>query len=275
MPGTLVRRAVAKATAPAFAYVTQGFVVQPPASRAIDSPRRTTGVIAHLSANPPMLLDFLPIVLFFVSYFVANADAEAAARFATEHLGAIVSGGVVVPDVAPVLLATVVVCAATLLQITALLVMRKKVHTLLWVTFVLVTVLGGLTVWFHNPTFIKWKPSAVCWAMAGVLLVSQMIGKNLLRTLVGKQLHLPDVVWQRLGFAWIAFLTLSGVANLYVAYTFSTSAWVSFKVFGLTTLNLLFIVAQGFYISRYLDDEDPAPSQPRVDKALPAESRPS
>ena len=223
-----------------------------------------------------MLLDFLPIVLFFVSYFVANADAEAAARFATEHLGAIVSGGVVVPDVAPVLLATVVVCAATLLQITALLLMRKKVHTLLWVTFVLVTVLGGLTVWFHNPTFIKWKPSAVCWAMALVLLVSQLIGKNLLRTLVGKQLHLPDVVWQRLGFAWIAFLVLTGVANLYVAYTFSTSAWVSFKVFGLTTLNLLFIVAQGFYISRYLDDEEPtpSPSQPRVDKALPAETRP-
>ena len=57
------------------------------------------------------------------------------------------------------------------------------------------------------------------------------------------------------------------MANLYVAYTFSTSIWVSFKVFGLTALNLLFIVAQGFYISRYLDDEEPTPSRPRVDKA--------
>ena len=74
---------------------------------------------------------------------------------------------------------------------------------------------------------------------------------------------MPDVVWQRLGYAWILFLTLTGVANLYVAYTFSTSAWVSFKVFGLTALNLLFIVAQGFYISRYLDDEEPAPTRPR------------
>ena len=221
-----------------------------------------------------MLLDFLPIVLFFVSYFVANADAEAAARFATEHLGAIVSGGLVVPEVAPVLLATVVVCAATLLQITVQLVMRKKVHTLLWVTFALVTVLGGLTVWFHNPTFIKWKPSAVCWAMALVLLVSQLIVKNLLRTLVGKQLELPDAVWQRLGIAWVLFLTLTGVANLYVAFNFSTSTWVSFKVFGLTALNLLFIVVQGFFISRYLDDEEPAPARPLVDKARPAETRP-
>ena len=221
-----------------------------------------------------MLLDFLPIVLFFVSYFVANANSEAAARFATEHLGGIVSGGVVAADVAPVLMATVVVCVATLLQITALLLMRRKVHTLLWVTFALVTVLGGLTVWFHNPTFIKWKPSAVCWAMALVLLVSQLLGKNLLRTLVGKQLQMPDLVWQRLGFAWIAFLTLTGVANLYVAYTFSTSTWVSFKVFGLTALNLLFILVQGFYISRYLTNDEPAPSLAGADKAVPAETRP-
>jgi intracellular septation protein len=221
-----------------------------------------------------MLLDFLPIVLFFVTYFVANADAEAAARFATEHLGAVVSGGIVAPEVAPVLLATVVVCAATLLQIAVQLVMRKKVHTLLWVTFALVTILGALTVYFHNPDFIKWKPSAVCWAMALVLLVSQLLGKNLLRTLVGKQLELPDPVWQRLGYAWILFLTLTGVANIYVAYAFSTSVWVSFKVFGLTALNLLFIVAQGFYISRYLDDEEePAPSGPQG-KAVPAETRP-
>ncbi len=223
-----------------------------------------------------MLLDFLPIVLFFVSYFVANANAEAAARFATEHLGGIVSGGVVAADVAPVLLATVVVFVATLLQIAALLAMRRKVHTLLWVTFALVTVLGGLTVWFHNPTFIKWKPSAVCWAMALVLFVSQtLFGKNLLRTLVGKQLELPDAVWQRLGWAWIAFLTLTGLANLYVAYNFSTSTWVSFKVFGLTALNLLFIVVQGFYVSRYLPDEEPAAAGAGADPAAPVERGPA
>ena len=142
--------------------------------------------------NPKMLLDFLPIILFFVTYFVANADAEAAARFATEHLGAVVSGGIVAPEVAPVLLATVVVCAATLLQIAVLLAScaRRSIPcsgspsrwSPSW---------AASTVYFHNPDFIKWKPSAVCWAMALVLLVSQLLGKNLLRTLVGKQLQLP------------------------------------------------------------------------------------
>jgi intracellular septation protein len=222
-----------------------------------------------------MLLDFLPIVLFFVSYFVANTNAEAAARFATDYLGSIVSGGVVAADVAPVLLATVVVFVATLVQISVLLATRRKVHTLLWVTFALVTVLGGLTVWFHNPTFIKWKPSAICWAMALVLLASQtLFGKNLLRTLVGKQLELPDPVWQRLGFAWIVFLTLTGFANLYVAFTFSTSTWVSFKVFGLTGLNLLFVLGQGFYVARYLPDDETGPA-PAADKHGPVERGPA
>ncbi len=205
-----------------------------------------------------MLLDFLPIILFFVSYVAANASADSAARFATDHLGAIVSGGVVGRDEAPVLLATVVVFVATLVQIALLLVARRKVHTLLWVTFGLVTVLGGLTVWFHNPTFIKWKPSAVCWAMALVLLTSQAVfGKNLLKSLVGKQLPLQPVVWQRLNLAWIVFLTLTGFANLYVAFNFSTSIWVAFKVFGLTGLNVLFMLAQGACIARYLPDDEP------------------
>ena len=59
------------------------------------------------------LFDFLPIILFFVAFNVADGHADAAARFATEHVGFMVSGGVVGPGEAPVLLATVVVIAAT------------------------------------------------------------------------------------------------------------------------------------------------------------------
>ena len=117
----------------------------------------------------------------------------------------------------------------------------------------MIAVLGGATIWFHNPTFIKWKPSALDWAMALALWLSQtLFGKNLLQALVGEQLVLPRLVWQRLNLAWIAFFTLMGIANLYVAYNFSTSVWATFKVFGLTGLMLAFMLAQGFYISRYL-----------------------
>jgi intracellular septation protein len=207
------------------------------------------------------LLDFLPIVLFFVTFKLADGHADAAAKFATDHLGFAVSGGVVAATEAAVLLATVVVIVATLLQIALLLAMRRKVDTMLWVTFALVTVLGGATVWFHNPTFIKWKPSALYWAMAIAFWVSQtLFGKNVLKSLVGDQLELPEAIWRRLNLAWIAFFALMGIANLYVAYNYSTSTWASFKVFGLTGLMLVFMLAQGAYLARYVED---APSEGR------------
>ena len=179
-----------------------------------------------------LFLDFLPIILFFGVFKFADMNAEAAARYATEHLGFAVSGGVVGVDEAPVLLATVVVMVATMVQIGILILMRRKVDTMLWVTFGLIAVLGGATIWFHDPTFIKWKPSALDWAMAVALWLSQsLFGKNLLQVLVGEQLVLPKPVWQRLNWAWIAFFLLMGVANLYVAYNFSTKNFQLFSWF--------------------------------------------
>ena len=67
-------------------------------------------------------------------------------------------------------------------------------------------------------------------------------------------------MWQRLNFAWIAFFGLMGVLNLYVAYSYSTSAWASFKAFGATGLMLVFMIAQGFYLSRHLKPLAPGPS---------------
>ena len=212
-----------------------------------------------------IFLDFLPLLLFFVVGKYADQNAEWAARFATEHFGFIVSGGVVGIKEAPALLATVVVILATAVQITWLLVSRKKVDMMLWATFGLVVVLGGATIWFHNPTFIKWKPSVLYWAMGLAFWISQaFFRKNLLQTLIGEQLQLPAPVWQRLNFAWIAFFGLLGLLNLYVAYTYSDSTWFTFKAFGVTGLMLVFMLSQGFYISKHLPPEpDPAEAPDR------------
>jgi intracellular septation protein len=79
--------------------------------------------------------------------------------------------------------------------------------------------------------------------------------RNLLQTLIGEQLELPAKVWQRLNVAWIAFYGLMGLLNLYVAYNYSTSTWANFKVFGATGLMLAFMIAQGFYVSRYIEPD--------------------
>jgi intracellular septation protein len=206
-----------------------------------------------------LLLDFLPIILFFGTFKYAEANKAWAATFATQYFGGIVAGGVVGPEEAPVLLATLVVIIATLIQVAWLKARNQKVDLMLWISLGLVVVLGGLTVWFHSETFIKWKPSALYWTMGLALLVSQLaFGKNLLRVLLGEQLHLPAAVWQRLNWAWIAFFAAMGVLNLWVAYTFSTSTWVNFKLFGALGLMLVFTVAQGLYLSRHLEHEPPA-----------------
>ncbi|NUZ08216.1 septation protein A [Piscinibacter koreensis] len=204
-----------------------------------------------------LFFDFLPLILFFGAFKIAESHADEAARLATEHLGFLVSGGVVGPTEAPVLLATLVVVMVTLLQVLWRVARRKAVGGMLWATLVLVVVLGGATVWFHNPTFIMWKPSVLYWVMGAALWISQsLFGKNLLRAALGGQLELPQPVWQRLNWVWIAFFVAIGVLNLYVAYNFSTSTWATFKVFGITGLMFLFVLAQGLWVSRHVPDEN-------------------
>ena len=212
-----------------------------------------------------LLFDFLPILLFFGSFKYGEAHKDWAAAFATEHLGFMVSGGVVGVGVAPVLLATVVVILATIAQVSFLLARGKKVDLMLWVSLALVTVMGGATIWFHSETFIKWKPTALYWFMALALLASQLVfRKNLLQVLLGGQLDLPVPVWRRLSLAWIGFFALMGVLNLYVAFNFETATWVNFKLFGGTGLMFAFFLAQGLYLSRHLrSDETSALEAPR------------
>ena len=219
-----------------------------------------------------IFLDFLPIILFFAAFKFAERQPQDAAAFATDHFGFMVSGGVVGASEAPVLLATVVVIAATLLQVLYLKVRRQKIDTMLWVSLGLVTVLGGATIWFHNETFIKWKPSVLYWVMSSALWISQaLFRKNLLQTLIGNQLPLPQAVWGRLNAAWVVFFAAMGVLNLYVAYNYSTSTWATFKVFGATGLMLLFMLGQGLYMSRYLKDEEMPPADAQ---AAPAATMP-
>lgn len=203
-----------------------------------------------------LLLDFLPIFLFFGTYNYAKGQKDWAAEFATEHFGAIVSGGVVGPGEAPVLLATVVVILATMAQIVIMKLRGNKIDMMLWISLALVVVFGGATIWFHNETFIKWKPTVLYWAMAAAFWISStFFGKNLLQAMMGEQLQLPAVAWKRLNLSWIAFFVAMGVLNLLVAYNFSTDTWVNFKLFGGMGLMLVFTVAQGIYMSRYLQPE--------------------
>lgn len=173
------------------------------------------------------LFDLFPIILFFAAYKFAGIFA-----------------------------ATAVAIAATVGQIAWVWFRHRKVDTMLWVSLAIVTIFGGTTLLFHNPTFIKWKPTALYWMFGVVLLGSAwLLQRNLIRKMLEAQIKLPDPVWTRLNLAWAGFFIAMGLLNLYVAYNYSEETWVNFKMFGGMGLMLAFVLAQGFYLSRHMEEE--------------------
>ncbi len=200
-----------------------------------------------------ILFDFLPIALFFGMFKFAESNKDWAAATATEWLGFMVSGGVVGASEAPVLLATVVVIVATFAQILWLKARGRKVDAMLWVSLGLVTVLGGATIYFHSENFIKWKPTVLYWVMGGALLVGQLVfRKNGIKSLMSAQMVLPDPVWRIVNLSWVGFFTVMGFLNLWVAFNFSTSTWVNFKLFGGLGLMMVFVLAQALYLNKHI-----------------------
>jgi intracellular septation protein len=200
-----------------------------------------------------ILFDFLPIALFFGMFKYAESHKDWAASTATEWLGFMVSGGVVGLAEAPVLLATVVVIVATLAQILWLKARGKKVDLMLWVSLGLVTALGSATIYFHSESFIKWKPTVLYWVMGSALLFGQLVlKKNGIKSLMGAQMDLPDAIWRLVNFSWVAFFTVMGFLNLWVAFNFPTAIWVNFKLFGGLGLMMLFVLVQAVYLNKHI-----------------------
>src|SRR5262245_19018564 len=120
--------------------------------------------------------------------------------------------------------ATAVAIGATVAQIAWVWARHRKVDNMLWVSFAVIVVFGGATLLLQNETFIKWKPTVLYWLFAAVLGAAELaFGKNLIRSMMGHQVTLPDPVWARLNLSWIAFFVGMGALNLYVAYNFSRS----------------------------------------------------
>ncbi|MEL0637873.1 septation protein A [Marinomonas sp. TI.3.20] len=176
-----------------------------------------------------ILFDFLPILVFFVVYKL--------------------SGNII--------LATAVLIPASILQVGYNWLRYKKVEKMHLVSLALVILLGGATVIFGNSEFIKWKPTIVNGLFALAFLGSQFIGeRNIIERMMGDKIELPFKVWRTLNIAWVAFFILSGVVNLYVAFSFSEETWVDFKLFGLLGMTIVFIILQGIYLSSQIQNKE-------------------
>jgi intracellular septation protein len=220
-----------------------------------------------------LLVDFFPILLFFVAYKLQG-----------------------------IYVATGVAIAASAAQVGWGWWRRGKVETMHLATLVLLVVFGGLTIALRDPIFVMWKPTLVNWLFAAVFLGSQWVGeRTLIERLMAHAIEVPRAIWQRLNLAWVLFFVFSGLANLYVVYFWSgffearealiaatgqegvdladcaerfsgavlglctdaharEEVWVNFKLFGMMGLTILFVIAQAFYLARHIKDE-PQPAE--------------
>jgi intracellular septation protein len=133
-------------------------------------------------------------------------------------------------------------------------VQKKPITNMQWVSFVLVMIFGGITLFFHNEVFIKWKPTVLNWGFALAFLISQFVGKKNFteRLLQAANIEAPKKVWNRLNLSWVIFFFVSGALNIFVAYSFSTDIWVNFKLFGLFGLTIIFALGQAVYLKNHL-----------------------
>ena len=200
-----------------------------------------------------LLFDLFPVILFFVAYKIANSYPEASAHLAASTLSALVADGQVPASQGPILLATAAAIIASLLQVGYRLARRQKVEPTLWLSLAIILVFGGATIWLHDETFIKWKPTILYWLFGLILLGGRLFaGRNLLQGLLGTQIAVPPRIWEQLLWIWIAFFAAIGVANLVVAFNFPTDFWVNFKLFGLFGLTLLFTLGVGAWLTRHM-----------------------
>ncbi|CAI0720639.1 septation protein A [Serratia proteamaculans] len=172
-------------------------------------------------------LDFLPLIVFFAFYKLYDIY--------------VASGALIV---------------ATALALVFTWFKYRKIEKMTLITFLMVLVFGTLTLVFHNDLFIKWKVTIIYCLFALALLISQLVLKKpLVQRMLGKELTLPDKVWNNLNLAWAVFFLACGLANIYVAFWLPQSVWVNFKVFGLTALTLVFTLLSGVYIYRHMPEE--------------------
>ena len=176
------------------------------------------------------LLEYAPIILFFVAYKLKD-----------------------------IYFATAVAIAASVLAIAYAWFASKRVSTMQWLSLGIIVVFGGATLLLHDETFIKWKPSALYAAFGLTLLFGKLVMKRDWIQAIFKQAQIeaPDALWSRLTWAWIAFFAFMAALNGYVATTFTLDAWVNFKVWWAMGLFLLFTVGNVAFLAKYMKESEP------------------
>ncbi|OBT32423.1 septation protein A [Vibrio splendidus] len=183
------------------------------------------------------ILDFIPLIIFFALYKMYD-----------------------------IYTATGALIVASAVQIVLTYVIYKKVEKMQIITFLMVAVFGGMTIFLHDDNFIKWKVTIVYALFAIGLTVSHLMGKSAIKGMLGKEITLPEAVWSKINWAWTLFFTLCAILNVYVAFSLPLDVWVNFKVFGLLIATFAFTLLTGVYIYKHLPKDQLQSKDQTMDK---------
>lgn len=176
-------------------------------------------------------VDYVPLVAFFVAYFLSD-----------------------------LFVATGALMIATVIAVVVSLVLERRVPVMPLVTAGIVLAFGGLTLWLNDERFIKMKPTIVQALFAVVLFGGLLFGKPLLKPLLGSAWKLTDRGWYLLTVRFAIFFAVMAVLNEIVWRTVSTDLWVNFKIFGILILTFAFTAFQVPLITRYQIEDEAAPA---------------
>lgn len=176
-----------------------------------------------------LIFDFFPIVIFFIIYKIDD-----------------------------IYTATFALIIATAIQMSYEMIRYRKISMMHVITFVLVLVFGGATIYFHDEALIKWKVTIANW-LFGIIFVcsSYLMKKPIIQRLMEENIELPASVWKTLNNVWGIFFIFLGTLNLLVAHYFSTDTWVNFKLFGMLGISLIFVIGQGVFLAKHYNHQKP------------------
>jgi intracellular septation protein len=156
-----------------------------------------------------------------------------------------------------IFVATATFMVAVLGALAVSFVMTRQLPIIPVVTAIIVVVFGGLTLFLHDATFIKVKPTIIYALFGAVLIGGLVFNKPLLGVVFDSMFNLTDEGWRKLTLRWAIFFLVLAVLNEIVWRNTSTNVWVDFKVFGVTPLTLVFGALQVPLLKRYAVEETP------------------